>query len=86
MSASEIMNMSVIYSAILICFYAVYKIFSKPLNLVFKLLFKMCVSGIFIFLLNMFLVQNSIHIGINLVTCLVVALLGIPGALMLCFI
>ena len=59
------------------------KIFSVPLKALFKLIINSVLGGILIFLINAIGAVWGFHIGLNVVTAVLVGLLGIPGAILL---
>ena len=59
------------------------KIFLFPLKLLLKLVFNTIIGGAIIYIINLIGVNFGFHIGLNLITSLVVGILGIPGAILL---
>lgn len=67
-----------------ICFlFLLGRIFILPIKLILKLVFNSILGGILILAINLIGGMFSLHIAINFVTCIVVGLLGIPGAIVL---
>lgn len=59
------------------------KIFLFPLRLLLKLIFNTVIGAAIIYIINLIGANFGFHIGLNLVTSLVVGILGIPGAVLL---
>ena len=59
------------------------KIFSVPLKALFKLIVNSVLGGLLIFIINLIGSAWGFHIGLNVVTAVLVGLLGIPGAILL---
>ena len=67
-----------------ICFVFLFgKILVKPMKFVLKLVLNSVIGGLIIFLINLVGASFSFHIGLNVVTSVVVGILGIPGAFLL---
>ena len=59
------------------------KIFSVPLKALFKLIINSVLGGLLIFIINLIGAVWNFHIGLNIVTAILVGNLGIPGAVLL---
>ena len=59
------------------------KIFSVPLKALFKLIINSVLGGLLIFIINLIGAVWNFHIGLNIVTAILVGILGIPGAVLL---
>ena len=59
------------------------KIFSFPIKKIFRFIINSILGGILIFFINIIGANFSFHIGLNIVTSIIVGLLGIPGAILL---
>ena len=59
------------------------KIFSVPLKALLKLIVNSVLGGLLIFIINLIGSAWGFHIGLNVVTTVLVGLLGIPGAILL---
>lgn len=59
------------------------KIFSAPLKALFKLIVNSVLGGLLIFIINLIGSAWGFHIGLNVVTAVLVGILGIPGAILL---
>jgi inhibitor of the pro-sigma K processing machinery len=59
------------------------KIFSVPLKALFKLIINSVLGGLLIFIINLIGAVWNFHIGLNIVTAILVGILGIPGAILL---
>lgn len=66
-----------------IAFFIIGKIFLFPLKLLLKLIFNTVIGAAIIYIINLIGANFGFHIGLNLVTSLVVGILGIPGAILL---
>lgn len=60
-----------------------WKIFSVPLKALFKLIINSVLGGLLIFIINLIGAVWNFHIGLNIVTAILVGILGIPGAVLL---
>ena len=59
------------------------KIFIWPLKSILKLIFNSILGGVLIYIINLVGMNFEFHIGLNLLTSVIVGLLGIPGAILL---
>lgn len=59
------------------------KIFLFPIKILLKLVFNTIIGGAIIYIINLIGGNFGFHIGLNLITSLVVGILGIPGAILL---
>ncbi len=59
------------------------KIFILPLKNILKLVFNSILGGLLIYLINIIGMNFGFHIGLNLLTSVLVGILGIPGAILL---
>ena len=59
------------------------KLFFWPLKSILKLIFNSILGGILIYLINVIGMNFGFHIGLNILTALLVGLLGVPGAALL---
>lgn len=66
-----------------IAFFIVGKILTFPIRKILKLVFNTIIGGAIIFLINLIGASFGFHIGLNIITSLVVGILGIPGAILL---
>lgn len=64
-------------------FWIIGKMFSIPLKAIGKLILNSVLGGLLIFIINLIGQLFSFHIGLNVVTSLLVGILGIPGAILL---
>ncbi|MGE5329371.1 MAG: pro-sigmaK processing inhibitor BofA family protein [Deltaproteobacteria bacterium] len=67
----------------LIVLYVIGKILIVPLKFLVKLFINAALGGIVLWLLNVFGGSVGINIGINVITAIVVGVLGIPGVILL---
>ncbi len=75
-------NALVIFGCIVVL-WIIGKIFSVPLKALFKLIINSVLGGLLIFIINLIGAVWNFHIGLNIVTAILVGLLGIPGAVLL---
>lgn len=66
-----------------IAIFIVGKIFLYPIKKILKLVFNTLIGGCLIYLINLIGASFGFHMGLNMVTSLVVGVLGIPGAILL---
>lgn len=67
-----------------ICFlFLLGRIFIIPIKIILKLVFNSILGGILILAVNFIGGIFGLHIAINLVTCIIVGILGVPGAIVL---
>ena len=59
------------------------KIFIIPIKIIIKLIMNSILGAILLYLINLIGVMWGLHIGINLITVIIVGVLGIPGAILL---
>ena len=59
------------------------KILLFPIKKILKLVFNTIIGGAIIYIINLVGANFGFHIGLNLITSLVVGILGIPGAILL---
>ena len=59
------------------------KILLFPLKKILKLVFNTLIGGIIIYIINLIGASFGFHIALNIITSLVVGILGIPGAILL---
>lgn len=67
-----------------ICFlFLLGRIFIIPIKLILKLVFNSILGGILILAVNFIGGMFGLHIAINFITCIIVGILGVPGAIIL---
>lgn len=59
------------------------KIFIWPLKNIVRLIFNSVLGGILISIINIIGSSFNFHIGLNMITSILVGLLGVPGAILL---
>lgn len=59
------------------------KIFIWPLKKILKLILNSIFGGILIYIINIIGMNFGFHIGLNILTVIIVGILGIPGAILL---
>lgn len=76
-------NTLIIYLAC-ICFLFLFgRIFILPLKSIVKLVLNSILGGIIIYIINLVGALFQFHIGLNYITIIFVAILGVPGAILL---
>ena len=76
-------NILITFVVCIIAIFILRKIFAWPLKGIIKLIGNSIIGGIIIFLINIVGANFNFPIGLNIVTALVVGILGIPGAVLL---
>ena len=67
-----------------ICFLFIFgRVFIVPIKKVLKLVINSVLGGIAIFLINLIGANFGFHIGLNILTSILVGILGLPGAICL---
>jgi inhibitor of the pro-sigma K processing machinery len=67
-----------------ICFIFIFgRIFIVPIRKILKIVLNSVLGGFAIFIINLVGVSFGFHIGLNLFTCILVGILGLPGAVFL---
>ena len=59
------------------------KLFIIPMKIVLKLIINSVLGGLIIFIINLIGSLFNFHIGLNLITSILVGILGIPGAIVI---
>lgn len=79
------MNVSniLIIAGCAIAIFVIGKIFLYPIKKILKLIFNTIIGGTLIYIINVIGASFGFHIGLNIVTSLIVGILGIPGAILL---
>lgn len=76
-------NTIIIYLAC-ICFLFLFgRIFILPLKSIVKLILNSILGGTIIYVINLIGAMFGFHIGLNYITVIFVAILGVPGAILL---
>ena len=76
-------KMLLIYIACIIGIIIIGKIFIVPIKIILKLILNSILGVILLYVINIIGTIWGLHIGINLITALIVGILGIPGAILL---
>lgn len=76
-------NSVITFLACIIFIFIFGKIFIWPLKSIFKLIINSILGGVLIYIINLIGMNFEFHIGLNLLTAVIVGLLGIPGAILL---
>ena len=76
------MDSNIITYLACICFLFIFgKVFLVPITKILKLILNSILGGVIIFIINLVGQVYSFHIGLNIVTSILVGILGIPGAI-----
>lgn len=78
----ELTNVLIVIGCALAIF-IIGKIFLFPIKKILKLVFNTIIGGAIIYIINLVGANFGFHIGLNIITSLVVGILGIPGAILL---
>ena len=76
-------NNYLVYIASIIFVFIFAKIFLVPLKSVFKLILNSILGGVLIYIINIVGMLFDFHIGLNIVTSILIGVLGVPGAILL---
>ena len=76
-------KMLLIYVACIIGIIIMGKIFIVPIKIICKLIINSILGVILLYIINLVGSMWGLHIGINVITALIVGILGIPGAILL---
>lgn len=76
-------KMLIIYVACIIGIIIIGKIFIVPIKIICKLMINSILGVILLYIINLVGSMWGLHIGINVITALIVGILGIPGAILL---
>ena len=71
-------NTIITYLACIFFLFIIGRIFIVPLKFILKLIFNSIIGGILIFVINLIGGMFNFHIGLNIITTIVVGILGIP--------
>lgn len=79
------MNISniLIIAGCAIAIFVIGKIFLYPIKKILKLILNTIMGGALIYIINLIGTSFGFHIGLNIITSLIVGILGIPGAILL---
>lgn len=78
----ELSNVLIV-AACAIGIFIIGKIFLFPIKKILKLVLNTIIGGAIIYIINLIGASFGFHIGLNILTALVVGILGIPGAILL---
>ena len=76
-------KMLLIYVACIIGIIIVGKVFIVPIKIIGQLIINSILGVVLLYIINLVGALWQFHIGINVITALVVGILGIPGAVLL---
>ena len=76
-------NTVITFLACIIFLFIFGRIFIWPLKSILKLVFNSVLGGVLIYIINLVGMNFEFHIGLNLLTAVIVGLLGVPGAALL---
>ena len=74
-------NSIIAFIACLFFLFIAGKIFIVPLKTIFRFILNSILGGILIFIINIIGEAFNFHIGLNIITSILVGLLGIPGVI-----
>ena len=78
------MNQNVIIFLACICLICIFgRLFIVPIKKILKLVLNSILGGSLIFIINLIGQYFNFHIGLNLITSILVGILGVPGAIVL---
>ncbi len=82
---NKVMDTNIVVSVIIcIVFLLIFgKIFLLPVKKIFKLILNSFLGALVIFLINTIGTSFGFHIGLNIISSVIVGILGIPGAVLL---
>ncbi len=66
-----------------IAIFVIGKIFLYPIKKILELIFNTIIGGALIYIINLIGASFGFHIGLNIITSLIVGILGIPGTILL---
>ncbi len=72
-----------IFAGCAVAIFIIGKIFLFPIKKILKLVLNTIIGGAIIYIINLIGASFGFHIGLNVITSLVVGILGIPGAILL---
>lgn len=76
-------KMLLIYVTCIIGIIIIGKIFIVPIKIICKLIINSILGVILLYIINLVGSMWGLHIGINVITALIVGILGIPGGILL---
>ena len=76
-------NNYLVYIASIIFIFIFCKIFLVPLKSIFKLILNGGLGGLLIYIINIVGMLFDFHIGLNIITSILIGILGVPGAILL---
>ena len=59
------------------------KIFIVPLKIILRFMLNSLLGGVIVYIINIMGELINFHIGLNIITSIIVGLLGIPGAILI---
>lgn len=74
---------AIIFMACICLIFLFGRIFIVPIKKILKLILNSILGGLIIFVINLVGQYFNFHIGLNLITSILVGILGIPGAICL---
>lgn len=76
-------NTIITYLACIVFLFIFGRIFIVPLKNILKLVLNSILGGVLIFILNIIGATFQFHIGLNIITSIIIGILGVPGAILL---
>lgn len=78
------MDTNIITFLACICFIFLFgKIFIVPIQKLIKLVINSILGGVIIYIINLVGANFGFHIGLNIITSIIIGILGLPGAVIL---
>ena len=78
------MDTNIITFLACICFIFLFgKIFIVPIQKLIKLVINSILGGVVIYIINLVGANFGFHIGLNIITSIIIGILGLPGAVIL---
>ena len=78
------MNQNLLIFLSCVCFIFLFgRLFVVPAKTIIKLIINTVLGGLLIYIINLIGLAFNFHIGLNVVTAIVVGILGVPGAFLL---
>ena len=76
-------NNYLIYIASIVFIVIFGRIFFLPLKSLFRLILNSVLGGVLIYIINIVGMLFDFHIGLNIITAILIGILGVPGAILL---
>lgn len=76
-------NILITFVVCILTIFIIGKIFAWPIRGIIKIIGNSIIGGLIIFIINLIGTNFNFHIGLNILTALIVGVLGVPGAILL---